>query len=83
MAKDDVDRLIKRALKLKALHKQGMDEVVLSGKSLGLLFEKPSTRTRLSFEAAMILEQCGPTLWGPPGSRPRPSEARPPCGPGR
>lgn len=54
MAKDDVDRLIKRALKLKALHKQGMDEVVLSGKSLGLLFEKPSTRTRLSFEAAMI-----------------------------
>jgi ornithine carbamoyltransferase len=54
MAKDDVDRLIKRALKLKALHKQGMNEAVLSGKSLGLLFEKPSTRTRLSFEAAMI-----------------------------
>jgi ornithine carbamoyltransferase len=54
LTKDDVDRLIKRAIKLKTLQKQGMVEKLFSGKSLGLLFEKPSTRTRLSFEAAMI-----------------------------
>ncbi len=54
LTKDDVDRLIKRAIKLKTLQKQGMSEYKFSGKSLGLLFEKHSTRTRLSFEAAMI-----------------------------
>jgi ornithine carbamoyltransferase len=54
LTKDDVDRLIKRAIKLKTLQKQGMSEKPFSGKSLGLLFEKHSTRTRLSFEAAMI-----------------------------
>ncbi len=54
LTKDDVDRLIKRAIKLKTLRKQGMSEKPFSGKSLGLLFEKHSTRTRLSFEAAMI-----------------------------
>jgi len=54
LTKDDADRLIKRAVKLKTLQKQGMGEKLFFGKSLGLLFEKPSTRTRLSFEAAMI-----------------------------
>lgn len=54
LTKDDVDRLIKRAIQLKTLQKQGMGEKLFSGKSLGLLFEKHSTRTRLSFEAAMI-----------------------------
>lgn len=54
LTKDDADRLIKRGIKLKNIQKQGMDEKPFSGKSLGLLFEKPSTRTRLSFEAAMI-----------------------------
>jgi ornithine carbamoyltransferase len=54
LTKDDVDRLIKRAIKLKSLQKQGMSEKLYSGKSLGLLFEKHSTRTRLSFEAAMV-----------------------------
>jgi ornithine carbamoyltransferase len=54
LTKGDVDRLITRAIKLKTLQKQGIAEKLFSGKSLGLLFEKPSTRTRLSFEAAMI-----------------------------
>jgi len=54
LTKDDVNRLIKRAMELKTLQKKGMSETPFSGKSLGLLFEKPSTRTRLAFEAAMI-----------------------------
>ena len=54
VTKDDADRLIKRAIKLKSIQKQGMGEKPFWGKSLGLLFEKPSTRTRLSFESAMI-----------------------------
>ena len=54
LSKDDADYLIKRALELKILQKQGKNQQVLSGKVLGLLFQKHSTRTRLSFEAAMI-----------------------------
>jgi ornithine carbamoyltransferase len=54
LTKDDVDHLIKRAIKLKTVQKKRMGEKLFPGKSLGLLFEKPSTRTRLSFEAAMI-----------------------------
>lgn len=59
LSKDDADHLIKRALELKVLQKQGQNQSVLSGKVLGLLFQKHSTRTRLSFEAAMI--QAGGT----------------------
>jgi len=54
LTKDDADRLIKRAIKLKTLRKHGVGEKLFFGKTLGLLFDKHSTRTRLSFEAAMI-----------------------------
>jgi ornithine carbamoyltransferase len=54
LTKANADSLIQRAIKLKTLQKQGISDKPFSGKSLGLLFEKPSTRTRLSFEAAMI-----------------------------
>jgi ornithine carbamoyltransferase len=40
-----------RALKDRRLH--GIIDTTMSGKTLALLFEKPSTRTKLSFEAAM------------------------------
>jgi len=59
LSKDDADHLVKRALELKVLQKEGKNQRVLSGKVLGLLFQKHSTRTRLSFEAAMI--QAGGT----------------------
>jgi len=54
LTKDDADCLIKRAIKLKTLRKHGVGEKLFFGKTLGLLFDKHSTRTRLSFEAAMI-----------------------------
>ncbi len=51
---EDFEYLFKRAFELKKRYKQGIYDKLLEGKVLGLLFNKPSTRTRVSFEAAMI-----------------------------
>jgi ornithine carbamoyltransferase len=53
LEKADFDRLFTRALELKNRHKKGIADAPLAGKTLGLLFDKASTRTRISFEAAM------------------------------
>jgi argininosuccinate lyase len=45
------------AEQLKAAHKNGVDHRLLPGRTLGLLFARPSTRTRVSFAVAM--EQLG------------------------
>jgi ornithine carbamoyltransferase len=52
--KQDFQNLFQRASELKKRHRKGILDQPLAGKSLGLIFEKPSTRTRLSFETAMI-----------------------------
>lgn len=46
--------LIRRAIELKDLRRRGIAHEPLQGRVLGMIFEKASTRTRLSFEAGMI-----------------------------
>ena len=50
---DRIFRLFRIARELKATPRPGQASQWLSGLTLGLLFEKPSTRTRVSFEAGM------------------------------
>lgn len=51
--RDAIHHLIALAQKMKAARRQGRTTFPLKGKTLGLIFEKPSTRTRVSFEAGM------------------------------
>jgi len=53
LCKDDFDALFGRAIELKAMQKAGERYTPLEGRALGLIFNKASTRTRLSFETAM------------------------------
>ena len=49
----ELDSLIERASELKRLRQAGTPHATLSGKVLGMIFEKSSTRTRVSFETGM------------------------------
>jgi ornithine carbamoyltransferase len=51
--REELQSLINRAITLKAESKKGIRHQQLAGDKICLLFEKPSTRTRVSFEAAM------------------------------
>lgn len=51
--KEELMYLIKVALHLKNEQKSGIPHRLLEGKTLAMIFEKPSTRTRVSFETGM------------------------------
>jgi len=54
LSRDELRSIIKRAQELKAMHKEGTIYEPLKNKVLGMVFEKSSTRTRVSFETGMI-----------------------------
>lgn len=50
---DDFEEILALAAGLKAMQKAGVEHHILEGKILGMIFEKSSTRTRVSFETGM------------------------------
>ncbi len=54
LEKEDFETLFVRAIQLKERYARGIFDKLLSGKTLGLIFDKKSTRTRVAFETAMI-----------------------------
>ena len=51
--KNDLEEIIDLGIKLKKKSKNGESIELLEGKTLGMIFEKSSTRTRVSFEVGM------------------------------
>jgi len=50
---EELLELLEASSSLKAFYKAGKRDLCLSGKTLAMLFEKPSLRTRISFQVAM------------------------------
>lgn len=50
----ELQQIIARAIELKKLRQQGVAHETLKGKMLGMIFEKSSTRTRISFETGIF-----------------------------
>ncbi len=53
LSKEEIDEILDTADKLKYEKKNGITHHILKGKTLGMIFEKSSTRTRVSFEVGM------------------------------
>ena len=53
LSSEEIDALLRRTSTLKEDFKKNKLKPTLEGKTLGLIFNKPSTRTRVSFEVAM------------------------------
>ncbi|MBQ3038511.1 MAG: ornithine carbamoyltransferase [Clostridia bacterium] len=51
--KEELEQLLKLAISLKKETKEGREHHLLKGKTLGMIFTKSSTRTRVSFEVGM------------------------------
>ncbi len=51
---DEISQILNLAVDLKAEWKGGGNKPLLAGKTLGMIFQKPSLRTRVSFETAML-----------------------------
>ena len=51
--RDELQHIIARAIELKAIQRQGNSPDIFRNKVLAMIFEKSSTRTRVSFESGM------------------------------
>ncbi|RAS72398.1 ornithine carbamoyltransferase [Priestia endophytica] len=53
-SKEEIEAVLQKGIELKRERKEGKLNTSLKGQTLGLIFEKSSTRTRVSFEAGMM-----------------------------
>ena len=53
LSSSEIERVFAISEDLKSKHAQGLREALLPGRVMALLFEKPSLRTRVSFEAGI------------------------------
>jgi ornithine carbamoyltransferase len=53
LEKEDIFEIFEKTEELKSIHKSGQKYMPLSDKTLAMIFAKPSTRTRVSFETGM------------------------------
>ena len=53
LTKEEIEEVLKVSELLKLQSLRGEEHPLLKGKTLAMIFEKPSTRTRVSFEAGM------------------------------
>jgi len=53
LTKEEIEQILKTSELLKLQLLRGEEHPLLKGKTLGMIFEKPSTRTRVSFEVGM------------------------------
>ncbi|MBQ7799142.1 MAG: ornithine carbamoyltransferase [Oscillospiraceae bacterium] len=66
---EEINYLLKYAANLKKQKKAGISHRICEGKSVALLFEKDSTRTRCAFEVAAADLGMHPVYLGPQGSQ--------------
>jgi ornithine carbamoyltransferase len=66
---DEIRYLLALAADLKAARRSGTEVQRLRGKNIALIFEKTSTRTRVSFEVAAYDQGAHVTYLGPEGSQ--------------
>lgn len=53
LSRAELEQVINLAIEMKAAKREDRQEPIFAGKVLGMIFEKSSTRTRVSFEAGM------------------------------
>ncbi len=66
---DEIEGLLKLAVQLKEERRSGREERRLNGKTIVLIFEKTSTRTRCAFEVAAYDQGAQVTYLDPQGSQ--------------
>jgi len=66
---DEILYLLELSSSLKKAKKDGLEQPMLKGKNIALIFEKTSTRTRCAFEVAAADQGAFTTYLGPTGSQ--------------